>query len=58
VFDDVDDYFEPLAENEIALFPVTEIINAGERSLKDNFYLMDMNNIDDSVRELVGKRFA
>jgi 5-methylcytosine-specific restriction endonuclease McrBC regulatory subunit McrC len=58
VFDDVDDYFDPLAENEIALFPVTEIINAGERNLKDNFYLMDMNNIDESVGELVKKKFG
>ncbi|MDR0986399.1 MAG: McrC family protein [Ruminococcus sp.] len=58
VFDDVDDFFDPLEENEIALFPMTEIINAGERVLKDNFYLMDMNKIDESVAKLISARFS
>jgi hypothetical protein len=57
VFDDVDNFFEETAENEIVLFPVTEIINAGERKLKDNYYLMDMNNIKASVEKLISERF-
>jgi 5-methylcytosine-specific restriction enzyme subunit McrC len=57
VFDDIDSFFDETAENEIVLFPLTEIINVGERNLKDNYYLMDMNNIDDSVDKLIAERF-
>jgi 5-methylcytosine-specific restriction enzyme subunit McrC len=56
VFDDIDSFFGEVAENEIVLFPLTEIINVGERNLKDNYYLMDMNNIDESIDKLIAER--
>jgi 5-methylcytosine-specific restriction enzyme subunit McrC len=57
VFDDVDSFFDETDEGEIVLFPMTEIINVGERHMKDNFYLMDMNNIDESIDRLIEARF-
>jgi 5-methylcytosine-specific restriction enzyme subunit McrC len=57
IFDDIDSFFDEPGENEIVLFPLTEIINVGERNLKDNFFLMDMNNIDDSIDKLIAKYF-
>jgi 5-methylcytosine-specific restriction enzyme subunit McrC len=57
VFDDIDSFFGEVAENEIVLFPLTEIINVGERNLKENYFLCDMNNIDESVDRLIAERF-
>jgi 5-methylcytosine-specific restriction enzyme subunit McrC len=58
MFDDVDNFFDDTAENELVLFPVTEIINVAPNKLKDNYVLIDMNNIDESVNEFAINNFS
>jgi hypothetical protein len=53
----MDNFFDDLAENEVVLFPVTEIINAHPETVKENHYMMDMNNIEKSVSEFIADRF-
>jgi hypothetical protein len=57
VFDDIDNFFDETSKNTIVLFPVTEIINVNPSRLKENFYLIDMNNPDETVDLLLETYF-
>ncbi|MDR0947241.1 MAG: McrC family protein [Ruminococcus sp.] len=57
VFDDIDNFFDETSKNTIVLFPVTEIINVNPSRIKENFYLIDMNNPDETVDLLLETYF-
>jgi 5-methylcytosine-specific restriction enzyme subunit McrC len=57
VFDDIDNYFQPNTDNSIVIFPITDTINVNPNNVAKNYYLMDLNHIDDSVKLLAETYF-
>jgi 5-methylcytosine-specific restriction enzyme subunit McrC len=57
MFDDIDNFYEDVPPDETVIFPVTEIINVNPNKVKENYFLIDMNNIDAAVAELQTAKF-
>jgi 5-methylcytosine-specific restriction enzyme subunit McrC len=58
MFDDIDNYFQPQKDNTLVIFPITDTINVNPNNIARNYYLMDLNHIDDSVRMLCETYFV